>query len=62
MSQKEYLAKLSEALKKVRQPDDVDIEEINNSIAPYSIDRQLLTREFWSVSGVNGALNHIFGV
>jgi hypothetical protein len=32
MSQKEYLAKLSEALKKVRQPDDVDIEEIQRRI------------------------------
>jgi len=32
MSQKEYLAKLSEALKSVRKSDEVDIEEIQRRI------------------------------
>jgi hypothetical protein len=32
MSQEEYLAKISEALKQVKQPDDVDIEEIQRRI------------------------------
>ena len=32
MSQKEYLAKLSEALKNVKKPDDIDIEEIQQRI------------------------------
>jgi hypothetical protein len=32
MSQKEYLAKISEALKNVKHPDDIDIEEIQRQI------------------------------
>ncbi|HZC03114.1 MAG TPA: hypothetical protein VE844_17680, partial [Gammaproteobacteria bacterium] len=32
MSQKEYVAKLSEALKNVKKPDDIDIEEIQQRI------------------------------
>jgi hypothetical protein len=32
MSQKEYLAKLSEALKSVKHPDDIDIEEVQRRI------------------------------
>jgi hypothetical protein len=32
MSQEEYLPKISEALKQVKQPDDVDIEAIQRRI------------------------------
>ena len=38
MSQEEYLAKLSEALKHVKQPDDIDVEEIQRRIeAQYAL-------------------------
>jgi hypothetical protein len=42
LSQEEYLAQISEALKNVKQPDDIDIEEIQRKIdAQYALIEQM---------------------
>jgi hypothetical protein len=42
MSQKEYLAQISEALKTVKQPDDIDVEAIQRRIdAQYALIEQM---------------------